>query len=68
MDDQPSDKARYPSHDWGALARDPWMKIESESEEQRQVLRRYWVRNGGDGEFYDRLVPPVKEKDSKRKV
>ena len=50
-------KPMYPGHSWGKLAADPWLRIGSDSEECRAVLRRYWVRNGGTEEF-ERLVPP----------
>ena len=65
MDDKQPQKAIWPTHGWGALARDPWMKIGSDSETHRQVLRRYWVRNGGDGEIFDELVPPADKHPAK---
>lgn len=52
-------KPQHPAHSWGFLAEDPWMQIGSDDEETRQVLRRYWLRNGGDDALFDRLIPPA---------
>jgi hypothetical protein len=50
-------KVMYPGHQWGLLAKDPWLPIGSDSESSRLVLRRYWLRNGGEDEAFDRLFP-----------
>ena len=51
-------KHMHPGHVWGKMAKTPWMTIGSDSEVHRQVLRRYWLRNGGEGDAFDRLIPP----------
>jgi hypothetical protein len=48
----------HPGHGWGVLARNPWLEIVPDIEAGRQVLRRYWVRNGGVEVDFDRLFPP----------
>ena len=48
----------YPTHDWGGLAKDPWMKIGATGEAWRRVLRRIWWRTGGDPEKFDEMIPP----------
>jgi len=59
--------ATHPTHSWGLLAKDPWMEIGPPmDEETRQVLRRYWLRNGGDEALFERLVPPADAPKPKR--
>jgi hypothetical protein len=53
----------YPGHVWGKMAKDPWMPIGSDSEANRQVLRRYWLRNNGEGDAFDSLMPPREPED-----
>ena len=50
---------QHPTHSWGFLAKDPLMRIGPKTEAYREVLRRYWRRNGGDDELFERLIPPV---------
>lgn len=59
-DDPVRQKPIYPAHSWGLLAKDPWMEIGPPmTNTRREVLRRYWLRNGGEETLFDRLVPPV---------
>jgi len=57
-DDASKSKPLHPAHGWGKLAENPWLQIGSDSAAHRAVLRRYWLRNGGDDALFDRLIPP----------
>jgi hypothetical protein len=51
-------KRSHPTHDWGALATDPWRPIGAAGPEYREVMRRIWTRQGGSDETFERLMPP----------
>ena len=58
----------YPDHSWGDVAADPWMEIGGTTEVSHDVLRRFWVRNGGLAEDFERLAQPREQsirKDSR---
>lgn len=57
MDERSIDPMRYPSHDWGRMAEDPFMTVGRKDAEMRSMLCRIWTRSGGDAAVFDELIP-----------
>ena len=61
MDDVDDAKTpSYPSHQWGALAADPWMEIASPAAglASHSAALRAWLADGGSAEVFVALCEP----------
>ncbi len=48
---------KYPSHDWGALAKNPSAEIGSAGEPWISAVRSAWLHSGGTEETFERAYP-----------
>ena len=53
----PSGTMKYPSHDWGALAKNPSLKIGATGEAWISAVRSAWLDSGGTEESFERTFP-----------
>ena len=53
----PSGTVKYPSHDWGALAKNPTLKIGATGEAWISAVRSAWLQSGGTEESFERTFP-----------
>lgn len=53
----PADSVKYPSHNWGALAKNPMVEIGAKGEAWISAVRAAWLRSGGTDESFERAFP-----------
>ncbi len=53
----PSGEVKYPSHDWGALAKNPSLQIGATGEAWISAVRAAWLQSGGTEESFKRTFP-----------
>ena len=53
----PSGSIKYPSHDWGGLAKNPTAEIGATGEAWISAVREAWLRSGGTEESFERALP-----------
>lgn len=56
-DPSPSNAPKYPSNDWGMLAKNPWVEIGATGEAWIAAVRSAWLNSGGTEESFERAFP-----------
>lgn len=50
-------EVKHPSHDWGALAKNPSLQIGATGEAWISAVRSAWLQSGGTEESFERTFP-----------
>jgi len=53
----PTESLKYPSHDWGTLAKNPTIEIGATGEAWISADRAAWLHSGGTEESFERAFP-----------
>lgn len=61
----PSGEVKHPSHDWGALAKNPSLQIGATGEAWVSAVRAAWLQSGGTEELFERTFPAYAARDNK---